>query len=166
MKIIISFMLFLSFSLTVFASSRVQDCLDDARSSRLEEINKIVLKINQAETELANFQFELNRVRANSNKLDHDILMRDTAGVVAAIGFATTLLYHKNHVTPGVFILVGGYTLSALSAIVVAIEDKGVRLSRKEIRDLEASVVKLERLIAKEKKNLEKEIDVLNSYNF
>lgn len=161
MKQLFIFIIVFSISLSAFASSRVEDCLNDDREARMEEINRIIIKINKAEAELSNFRFELQRIQSNSSKLDHDIFMRNTAGVLAAVGFVTTLVYQKKHVTPRAFMLVGGYTLSAISAIVMTIENKGVRLSQKEISDLKASIVKLEKLIALEKKNLEKEIGVL-----
>ena len=163
MKKLIITILLISFSMGAFATSRVEDCFNDDRDSRLEEINRIILKINQAELELSNFQFELSRVQSNSSQLDHNIFMRNTAGVVAAVGFVTTLVYQRKHVTPSIFMLAGGYTLSAISTIVMAIENNGVRLSKKEINDLKASIAKLERLIRLEKKNLEKEIGYLIS---
>ena len=165
MKQFILLLLILCFSLPTFASTRVEDCLNDDRAARLEEINRLVIKINQSESDLANFRFELGRIQSNSSKLSHDIFMRDASGALAAIGFFTTLIYQKKHITPNVFWLVGGYTLSTISAIVMAIENKGVRLSQKEIADLKQSIAKLERLIVAEKKNLEREIDLLNSTN-
>lgn len=161
MKKFFTFLLVFAFSVSVFASSRVDDCLSDDRDTRIEEINRIILKINKAGEELTNFRFELQRIQSNSSKLDQDIFMRNTAGVIAAVGFATTLLYHQKYITPSVFMLVGGYTLSAISAVVMAIENKGVRLSQKEVGDLKASILKLKRLIMLEKKNLEKEIDLI-----
>jgi hypothetical protein len=161
-SIILLFCLTLS-TFDVFASSRVQEAISSDRESRLEEINRLVLKINQAETDLANFRYELSRVQANSTKLDKSIFMRDAAGVVAALGFCATMIYHKSHVTPSMVMLVGGYTLSTISAVVMAIEHKGVRLSQKEINDLKMSIVKLENSIAIEKINLQKEIDLLES---
>jgi hypothetical protein len=174
MKKIISFILLFSMSLPVFASTgdsfsasmlskRVEDNFTDDRDTRLSEINKIVLKINQSETELSNFRFELSRVQSNSSKLDHAVFMRNTAGIIAALGFVTTLVYQKKHISPNVFKLVGGYTLSAISMIVMTVENKGVRLSQKEISDLEQSIANLEKLISIEKINLQKEIDVLET---
>lgn len=148
-------------SLCTYASSRVEESLNDDRNARIEEINRIVLKINQAQQELENFQFELKKIEANSSKLDHAIFMRNTAGVIAALGFVTTLVYQKKHLTPRAYMLVGGYTITAISAIVMAIENNGVNLSLKEISDLKASILKLEKLIAIEKKNLEKEVGLL-----
>lgn len=164
LKKIILLFLMLSVSVSSFATSRVEDLINEDRDSRLDEINRIVLKINSAEAELTTFRFELDRVQANSSKLDHDIFMRNTAGILAAVGFCTTLIYHKKHVTPSIFMLIGGYTLSTVSTIVMAIENKGVRLSKKEVSDLQLSIRNLELLIKAEKKDLEKEINILNQH--
>jgi hypothetical protein len=162
MKKIITLMMIMCFSSVVLASSRVDLSLEADRESRIEEINKLVLQINQAEQELSNFRFELGRVEANSSVLDHHVLMRNVAGAVAAIGLCSTLIYHTKNIKPKIFMLVGGYTISAISSIVLAIEHNGVKLSLKEINDVKLSIIKLEKIIAIEKKNLEKEISLLS----
>lgn len=162
MKKLFAIVIVFTLSMSAFASSRVDESFNEDRDARIEEINKIVLKINQAEKELADFRFELQRIQSNGSKLNHDIFMRNTAGVIAAVGFATTLIYHKRYITPSAFMLVGGYTLSAISVIVMTIENKGIRLSQKELTDLRASILKLEKIIVFEKKNLEKEIGILS----
>jgi hypothetical protein len=154
--------IFISFyCLSTLASSRVDECIVDERNTRIDEVNRIILKINEAQVELNNFQFELKKIEANSSKLDHEIFMRNTAGVISALGFVTTLAYQKKYISPRAYMLAGGYTLSAVSAIVMAIENNGVRLSHKEINDLKASIKKIENLIILEKKNLEREIGFL-----
>lgn len=162
MKKLLAIVIVFALSMSVFASSRVDESFNEDRDARIEEINKIILKINRAEKELSDFRFELQRIQSNGSKLNHDIFMRNTAGVMAAVGFAATLIYHRKHVTPSAVMLVGGYTLTAISAIVMAVENKGVSLNQKEINDLKASILKLEKIIILEKKNLEKEIGLLS----
>ena len=162
-KLIAILSLFLLLSNSLFASARVSKVLEIDREARFIEINKKVDQINKAEMELVNFQYELSRTEAENTKLRHEVFMRNVARVLAAVGFCTTLLYQKKFITPGAFMLVGGYSLSGISAIIMAIEQDGIRLNNMEINDLKASIGHLENLIEVEKKNLEKEKIALNS---
>ena len=146
-----------------YASSRIDQVLKSDREARIEEINRITILINESQLDLANFQYELTRITSDKSVYKHKVFMRNVAGVVAAIGFCTTLIYQKQRIIPTLYRLVGGYTLAGISTIVMAIEHQGVRLSQKEIDDLKKSIIKLEVLIQVEKKNLAREIEILNS---
>lgn len=143
-------------------ASRIDDLISNDRDERIKKINEITIQLNLKLEELTRFKSELQVALERSRTSGRtEVMIRNTAGVVAAVGLISTILYQSKGINPSKIILSGGYALSTLAIVISYFQNKTIQLSTEEIARLQASVSDLEKRVDLEKRNLAREIRLL-----
>ena len=144
------------------STDRIGDLVNQDIQNRMFVIHQTVHDLNDAEVELDSFRVDLNTAR-KAIKIHHatQVVVRDSAAVIAAIGFIGTSLYRSRGINPGKVVLWGGYGLTAIASIVGLLENHTINLDATEITKLAESVIDLEKRVDIEKANLARELRLL-----
>lgn len=145
-----------------FGSARISDLISNDRQERIQKINEITLVLNQQLEELSRFTQELQTALERADSTGRtQVAIRNSAAVVAALVFFSTVLYQSKGINPSKIILSGGYAVSTLAIVISYFQHKSIKLSVEEIAKLKAGVEDLEHRVEIEKRNLAREIRLL-----
>lgn len=143
-------------------SSRIDDLISNDRDERIKKINEITIELNLKLEELARFKNELQIAMERSQNSGYtEVMIRNTAAIVAAVGLISTILYQSKGINPSKIILSGGYALSTLASVISYFQNRAIVLRSEEIARLQMSVSDLEKRVVLEKGNLAREIRLL-----
>ncbi|MBC7538201.1 MAG: hypothetical protein H7281_05230 [Bacteriovorax sp.] len=140
----------------------LDDLIQSDREERILKINQLTSELNLSLDKLNTFHTELKRAEDKDHLNGGSrIALRNAASVAAAVGLISTILFQSKGINPSKIILGGGYSLSALAAVISVLEQRAIHFTKEEIIKLTASVTDLEKLVKIEKRNLASEIRLL-----
>lgn len=155
--------LFIFISNASFAGEvhNLDDLFQNDRETRILEINRQSIELNRSLDKLEKFKNELRIARQQSKQNEVRVTVRNATAIVAVVGFVSTIVFQSKHINASGIILGGGYTVSALAAIISLLEHQAITFTPEEVEDLIKSISGLEKIVLIQKRNLAIEVRIL-----
>ncbi len=149
-------------SIDVYAQKKIDELIQSDREDRIQKINQLSADLNQSLTELSDFKNQLDSAQEKDKQTrGAKLTVRNSAAIVAGIGFISTFILQSRGINSSRYILSGGYTISALASLISYLENRSIHFSAKEIEKIKLSIIALEKIVLKEKRSLELEVRLL-----
>lgn len=162
MKILILIALLMS---NAFANGRVDGLINEDANARLTRIEEIQTNLNTAKKDLDSFEKSLLAASKTESREKVFVVIRNTAGITAAISLAITgkLLYAPK--TSGslynLLLAYGGAAVTGGAALVAAGAEVGVYFSKNEAKSLRQKITELQSVLVSKQKELKTEVKIL-----
>ena len=151
-----------------FASTRVENILDEDSSTRLSHIEELQQNLSNAKRDLNDFEKALSAASKVESREKIFVTIRNVAGVSAALSLlATSALFYKAKIVRSegslytLLMAYGGTMITGGTALVATGAEVGVYFSKNETKNLREKIKDLQSVLTSKQNELKTEVNLL-----